>query len=87
VHSSGGAHLINDWCRSNRSYGFEQASLRLSERAYQSKIAKSTLEPVPPLDEKANNAMIDSQLARALQARVANQPSLLHITSDVQQRE
>lgn len=23
VHSAGGANLINDWCRNNRSYGFD----------------------------------------------------------------
>ena len=30
VHSVGGAGVINDWCRSNNSYGFDQNSMRLS---------------------------------------------------------
>lgn len=37
VHSVGGPQLVKDWCRNNSSFGFEQNSLRLSEKFYQSR--------------------------------------------------
>jgi hypothetical protein len=37
VHAVGGPHLVKDWCRNNSSFGFEQNSLRLSEKLYQSR--------------------------------------------------
>lgn len=37
VHAVGGPHLVKDWCRNNSSFGFEQNSLRLSEKFYQSR--------------------------------------------------
>lgn len=44
VHSAGGAQLINNWCRNNSSYGFDQNSLRVSERVYQSRVPNEGLE-------------------------------------------
>lgn len=91
VHSAGGAHLINDWCRTNGSYGFEQQSLRLSEKAYQSKIGKvhssSVPAPAPEAREYVQQNPIDSQLANALGSRVNAQQPLFSITSQVQQQQ
>lgn len=40
--------MINDWCRNNQSYGFDQNSLRLSEKVfYQSKGFKSAVDNAP----------------------------------------
>jgi hypothetical protein len=85
VHAAGGAHLINDWCRSNRSFGFEQNSLRLSEKAFQSKISK--IRSNPTQDFRESSKPIDSQLASAFETRVVNQQPLLSITSGVQQQQ
>lgn len=76
VHAAGGAHLINDWCRSNRSYGFDQNTLRLSEKAFQSKFSKIQTSTISPEEEEKRKEinLIDSQLANALQARIQQQP-------------
>ena len=90
VHSAGGANLINDWCRSNQSYGFDQNSLRLSEKvSYQSKGLKSAVDNAPRQEERASNgnAQIDSQLAGVFENRISQQQPLFSITSTVQQKE
>jgi hypothetical protein len=44
VPQVGGTETINNWCRSNASYGFETNSLRLPEKLKQSKVEQIVSE-------------------------------------------